>query len=119
MASDPIKRRILAAREGQVVVAGRKFTLRRMADLPLARLREKHGDDGSGFIADLVRGTVVDWEMDEQTLYAGGSDAPVPFDTDLFMTWIEDRPEEWSELASAVLDQITSHRATRRDAEKN
>lgn len=116
---DAIKRRILAAREQQVTAGGRTFTIRRLAALPIARLRERHRGDGSGFIVELVRESVVGWDMDEAGLYAGGGDSRVEFDTDLFMAWVEDEPETFNELTAAVLEQLARHREQREAAEKN
>lgn len=116
---DAIKRRILAAREQDVQAGGRVFTIRRMGDLPLARLREKHRGDTSAFVVDLVRESVVGWQMDEAGLFPGGGDSAVPFDADLFITWVEDQPEIFGELTTAVLEQLQRHRETREESGKN
>lgn len=116
---DALQRRILALREQQVTAGGRSFTVRRMGDLPLARLRERTRGDGSAFMVELIRESVVGWQMDEAGLLAGGGDSPVEFSTELFMTWIEDQPETFSELASAVLDQLAARRAAREASAKN
>lgn len=117
--SDAIKRRILAAREHQVMADGRSFTLRRMADLPLLRLREKHGDDKSGFVIELTISSVVGWSLDEAALYPGGGDQPVPFDAGLFATWIEDQPETFNALRDAVVELHARHREMRESSAKN
>lgn len=119
MTGDVHTRRILALREERVEVAGRTFTLRRLGDLAVARLREKCARDGSAFVVELVRQTVIGWEMDEAGLYAGGGDSPVEFSTDLFMTWVEDQPETFSGLADKALDQLTARRAAREASAKN
>jgi hypothetical protein len=117
--SDAIKRRILAAREHEVTAGGRSFTIRRMADLPLLRLRQKHGDDRTGFVIELTLASVVGWTMHEAALFPGGSDMPVPFDADLFATWVEDQPETFNALRDAVVEMQTRHREQREASEKN
>lgn len=114
-----IKRRVLASREQQVTAGGRVFTIRRMADLPLARLREKHRGDAGAFLVDLVRESVVDWQMDEQSLFAGGGDSPVAFDAEVFAVWVDDQPETFNDLVTAVLDQLNRHREQLADSAKN
>lgn len=116
---DALKRRILALREQQVTAGGRAFTVRRMGDLPLARLRERHRSDTSAFLVDLVRESVVGWDMDEAGLFAGGGDSAVTFDSDLFMTWIEDQPTVFDELATAVVEILNRHREHRAASAKN
>lgn len=115
----PHERRILALREEPFETAGRKFTLRRLGDLAVARLREKHAGDSSAFVVELVRQTVVGWDMDEAGLYPGGGDSPVEFDSDLFMTWVEDQPEVFRALTDRVLEQLAARRAAREASAKN
>lgn len=117
--SEAIRRRILQLREQQVTAGGRQFTLRRLGDLALARLRDRHRGDGGAFVVELVRESVVGWVMDEAGLVAGGGDSPVEFDPDLFMTWVEDQPDVWAELAAAVLDMLAKHREQREASAKN
>lgn len=119
MALSVHEKRLLALREERVEVEGRAFTLRRLGDLSVARLREKCARDGSAFVVELLRQTVVGWEMDEAGLYPGGGDSPVEFSTDLFMTWVEDQPEAFSGLADKALDQLTARRAAREASAKN
>lgn len=112
------KRRILAAREQDVTAGGRRFTVRRLGGLPLARIRSRN-ESQTDFVIDLVRESVVGWDMDEAALFAGGGDSPVPFDTDLFMTWVEDQPQTWSELVTAVLEILERHRQQQEASAKN
>lgn len=117
--SDAIKRRILAARETEVTAGGRSFTLRRMADLPLLRLREKHGNDRAGFVIELTISSVVGWTIDEASLFPGGGDQPVPFDAAVFATWVEDQPETFNALRDAVVELHARHRELREASAKN
>lgn len=119
MAEHPYERRLLAAREEQIVAGGRMFTIRRVADVPFATLRARHKADPIQFAIELVRASVVGWDMDEQTLYAGGSDAPVEFSTDLFMSWVEDQEETFGVLFNAALDAVNRHKARLEEARKN
>ena len=48
------KRRILAAREQDVTAGGRRFTVRRLGGLPLARIRSRN-ESQTDFVIDLVR----------------------------------------------------------------
>lgn len=119
MALDPIQRRILALREEQVPAAGRTFTIRRLADVSFSALKLKHRDDPVRFAIELVRESVVGWDMDEQTLFAGGSDAAVPFSTDVLMTWLDDQEEVFGVLFTAALDAVNRHKARLEASRKN
>ena len=119
MTPDAYKRRLLALREEQVVAGGRTFTVRRLGELAIARLREKHRGDSSAFVVDLVRQSVVGWDMDEASLFVGGGDSAVPFDTDLFVTCVEDQADVYAGLANGILEMISRHREQREASAKN
>jgi hypothetical protein len=119
MAPSVHERRLLALREERAEVGGRAFTLRRLGDLAVAQLRERCRRDGADFVVELVRQTVVGWEMDEAGLYPGGGDSAVEFSTELFMTWVEDQPETFSGLAERALAQLTARHAAREASAKN
>ncbi len=109
--ADDLIRRIHAAREEWIDVGRFKFCVRRMADLPLARTRAATRGDNAAFVEAVVRGSIVDWQgVDEATLAPGGNDQPVPFSSELFMTWVEDQPDVWSGIVDAVLGVMARHR---------
>lgn len=110
---------MLAAREEAVTAGGRTFTVRRLAELPLARLRMQHQGDTQAFLEALVRDSVVGWGMRENEVLPGGTDDPMPFSADVFLTWVEDEPAIWSGLVQAVLDVMTRHREKQDAALKN
>jgi len=114
-----IKRRMLAAREEAVTAGGRTFTVRRLAEYPLLRIKQQNAGDTNAFLVALMRDSVVGWDMREQDLVPGGSDDAAPFDTDVFMTWVEDEPAVLSELAEAVFGVISRHRDKKEAAAKN
>lgn len=115
-----LRGRILAAREEWVEVEPHKFLVRRVAELPLARMRIATRGDNAAFIEALVRESIVDWQcVVEATLVPGGSDQPAPFDRDVFMTWVEDMPDIWSTLVERVLGVMARHRERIEATEKN
>lgn len=119
MPDDPIKRRILAAREEQVTVAGRTFTVRRLGDVSHSQLRLRYKADGYQYAIELVRASVIDWDMDEQTLFPGGSDARVPFSTDVFMAWVDDHGDTFAALFRAAEDAVIRYQEQVKEARKN
>jgi hypothetical protein len=116
---DVIDRKILAAREETITAAGHTFTVRRLAGLPLKVLQSRTRGDTTQFLIDLVRESVVDWDMDEASLFPGGGDARVPFKTSTFMLWVEDNDDAWTAIVEAVLDMMARHNSRREAAEKN
>jgi hypothetical protein len=116
---DAIRKKILAQREEWVTTGRLRFLVRRPAELVVARLRNKNRD-AAEFVLELVRAAVVGWDgVDEATLFAGGGDQPIPFDSETFIAWVEDQPDVYGDLAKAVLDVIQAHKARQDAVEKN
>jgi hypothetical protein len=106
--------KIRQARLHPAEAAGLAFTLRRPTDLEVARMR---GEGVSPF--DIVLRFVVGWQVKESDLIAGGSDAAVPWDADLFAEWVVDRPELWEPLGGQIMAAYAAHRAGMEASAKN
>lgn len=97
--------KIQKAREQQVITSGITFTVRRPKDLEMA------GIDRDGMSQEeILRRFVLGWDAKELDLIPGGTPKAVPFDTDLFMEWVSDKPECWSPLIEAIIDGYRQHR---------
>lgn len=113
-----LSKQILAARESQVPVGEWSFTIRRpdaMRSMTMAGL------DGNA-LADLILGEcVVGWHnvLERDLIGAGGSDQPVPFDSEDFVTWSRDKPEIWSPIVDAVVNAMQEWSARVAESRKN
>lgn len=115
MAQD-FKAKILASRERWVDACGYRFLIRRMADIPLARLWANTKGSGD-FSIELVLRQVVGWDgITEAVLAPGGGDEPVPFDEELFRLWVEDRGDVFNALFDAVSAENQRHREAKEEA---
>ena len=115
-----LRSRILAAREEWVEAGSHKFLVRRVAELPLARMRIATRGDNAAFIEALVRESIVDWQgVTEATLVPGGGDQPAPFDREVFLAWVEDMPDIWQTVVERVLGVMARHRERLEAAGKN
>lgn len=104
--------RLRAARESWVSVGEYEVLVRRPTDVELFKAR---ADDNSAF----VRRVVVDWrKVRELDVVPGGAAHPVPFDLDLCVEWLEDRPLLYAELVQKVETIIRERFEARDDAEK-
>lgn len=102
MAKPSIADRIRAARESQVKVGEWEFTIRRPTDLQLAEWQSQD-DTGVSRVRQMFAECVVGWSnVREQDLFPGGGDMEVPFDTEGFLTWAEDRLDLVTVLSQAI-----------------
>lgn len=92
-------------REIPLEIDGIKITARRPTHLEMAELE---GSEVS--IRDLLRRFVIDWEMTELQLFAGGTPKQVPFSSDLFMAWVEDKPSFWAPTINAIRQSYKAHK---------
>ena len=105
--------RMRSARETWFEVGGLSFCIRRPTLYQLSEWRLLAGDE-------FLRRCVVNWRaVREQDLVRGGSDSVVPFDSDLFLEFVQDRPEVMTGLAEEVRRLITAHADAAETAEKN
>jgi hypothetical protein len=102
----------LRAREQQKNVGGHSYTLRRPTAAQLARLAD-------GTRLEMLRECVVGWDLKQIDLIPGGDPTPAEFDSGLWSDWLDDSPDIWEPLISALLDQIKAHHAKVEDAGKN
>jgi len=92
------------AREQQIEVNGRTFTIRRPTDMEAARLTHDGGD---------LFGFVIGWDLREVDLIPGGDPVPAAFSTELFREWVSDQPDLWKGLTEAIQKAYADHVARR------
>lgn len=112
--------RMMRARQFQREFDGLKLTLIRPTEADMQR----DLGDRDGFVTtdllNLAKRYVVDWHgVTEADLVTSGSTDPVPFDSELWAAYIEDRLDLWGPIGTAVIDSFTQHRKRREDASKN
>lgn len=100
------------AREFGVEVAGNTFIVRRPTDADVINLP-------AASALDFVHRFVVGWTLTEMQIVPGGGPEPVPFDSDLWAAWVDDRPDVWEPIAKALLDAYKAHADAREGALKN
>src|SRR3990167_4669169 len=103
------------SRQSTVESGGLTFTVRRPTDL---EIHEFGGKMDQRLM--LVR-FVVGWgTMTEIDLgIPGGGPDPVPFDPDLFESWIADHPEHWNDISSSIVEGYRAHKIAREESVKN
>jgi hypothetical protein len=107
MAARSLKERLLAARQRTVEAGGFKFEVRRPTDVQILRLRRGDpADVGQRFMAECV----VGWNLKELDVVPGGTDDDAPFDSEVFMVWVEDHIDLWDPIVSAIFDMVDEHR---------
>jgi hypothetical protein len=100
------------SREIVIEAGGHKFTARRPTDAEAVDMQEPTP-------LLLVEQFVVGWDLLELDVVPGGGPDPVPFDVDLWKTWIADQPDLWLDLAVPIMDAYKRHVELREDAAKN
>jgi len=95
------------------VVAGKfTYTIRRPTDLEIASWAGEKD-------ADILKAFTVGWKgVEEIDIIPGGGPIDVPFDIDLFMEFIADRPDDYSQILTAIVEAYRKHIANREDAKK-
>ncbi len=54
---------------------------------------------------DVFERFVIGWEgFTALDLYPGGDNTKIPFDTELFIDWVEDNPDCWAALTKAITE---------------
>lgn len=104
--------KIRRARESGVSADGRTYTVRRPTDAEALEMQGKAP-------LEFVRRFVVGWNVTEADLVPGGGSEVVPFSADLWCEFVEDRPQIWEPLATAILEGYTAHVKQREVDEKN
>jgi hypothetical protein len=87
-------KRVRVGREQWITASGSEWRIRRPTLHEFVNLRK----DANA----LIKHALVDWKVRELDLVPGGTDQTPPFDADVALEWLQDRPE----LYSAVLDAI-------------
>lgn len=108
--------RLRKARENAVAVGDWKFTFRRPTDYEAAKI---YADNLSQF--DVARKYVIGWKgiVERDLLPSSGGDQAVPFDRELWAEWLQDRPDLWEPIYTAIVDAYRRHRGLDEEAAKN
>lgn len=105
--------RLRAARERWVAVASHELLLRRPTGRAVFELVRQQ-DDGA-----LLRQCVVAWRnVREVDLVPGGEGIEAPFDPDLCVEWLEDRPDLFADAVKGVVALIEDYTRQRDDDQK-
>jgi hypothetical protein len=107
--------KIRKARETQVEVDGHKYTIRRPTD---AQRNEWARIKGFSPL-EMVRKCVIDWDLLEVDLLAGGSPTPAEFSEDAFAEYVNDKTELWAPLSKAIAEVIEARLKSIEEAKKN
>jgi hypothetical protein len=105
--------RLRAARETWARLSGEvEVCIRRPTDLDLALHRDRDA-------AAWLRATLCDWRgVREMDLVPGGSGKAAPFDAEVAVEWLSDRPDDFLAAWNAWQSMIEAHLTARADAEK-
>lgn len=107
--------KIRKARQFAREIDGWKLTLRRPTDEEAATFFR---DELSP--VDVAKKFVVGWQgVLERDLIEGGSDQPARFDQETWAAVIEDMPEMWQPITTAVVDAWVEHNSKREARAKN
>lgn len=98
--------KIKKARETTVEADGKKFTIRRPTEADQADMYAKSASQ-----LELIKRSVVDWNLQEIDIIAGGNPVDVPFTPELFAEYINDHSTLWQPLREAIRAAITAHNA--------
>jgi hypothetical protein len=100
----PLIDKIRKARQQTVTCDKFGFVIRRPTNLEMLKLKGRADQE------TLLRQFVVDWTgVSGLDIYGGGTGDPVPFDADLFVEWIADRPHYWEPITQAIVDAYQQH----------
>lgn len=101
-----LAKKILAAREFDVVVGDWTFVCRRPDAMSSTQWV---GLDGTALAEKILGEGVVGWKgvLERDLIGAGGSDLAVEFDSEDFLVWSRDRPEIWGPIVEATLKSVS------------
>lgn len=99
------------SRESQVEAGLFNFTVRRPTDMEVANMGGEIIREG-----DIMRRFVVGWDVKELDIIPGGTGVAIPFETELFIEWVADKPNLWEPLTKAITTAYETHRASVDDA---
>lgn len=105
--------RLRAARESWVTApGGMQFLVRRPTAMQVAAWQGEP-------MSDWLRRCLVGWRVGELDLVPGGDDKVPPFDADVCVEWMEDRPEVYHAVVEALVGRIRAHQEQLAGDEKN
>lgn len=75
--------------------------------------------EGGANQMDILTKFVVGWEcFTDADLFPGGDTAPTEFSTELFTEWVQDNPEYWNPITSAISEEYRVYMERLEAAEK-
>jgi len=118
------------SRESTVESGGFCFTIRRPSDTDMFEYNQQHPFDqqkrteftdkdgqvktiltpSEDAVIYLFRRFITGWNLTELDLIPGGMATPVPFDSDLFLEWVNDRNAIANSLYGAILSSFNAHK---------
>lgn len=98
------------ARERDVEVGGHVFTIRRPKPAEMFEDMTR---------IEMVRRFVVGWNLTNMDLVPGGTPDPEPFDSALFVDFVDDEAELWTPLSDAIVAEWKAYLETKAAAVKN
>ena len=107
--------RLKKARQSKITAGSFEFTIRRLTDMEAMTMQ--YTSTKEAVVG--VMGFVIDWHgVTEGDVIPGQPGDAVPFNSDLFQEWVQDRPDLWEPLIDGVLSAYTSHREAQDKAGK-
>ena len=103
------------ARESVIETGGHRYTIRRPTDLQIVEMEARDG----GLSLRNALGFVIGWDLEEIDLVPGGTTERVPFDPELFMEWISDKPADWGNIMQALRSAYRKHEEQMEQAKGN
>jgi hypothetical protein len=101
------------ARETWIDVGDFKFHVKRPTDTQANSMKEISSQD-------VCKQFVIGWDnVREIDIFHSGDPVPADFSPELWAEWVDDRPDFWEPIVSAVIDAYIKHRTASDEALKN
>ena len=97
-------------RERWIEIDGKRLLLRRPTGGAIAKTQ------ASG--EELIKISLVGWELTELDIMPGGTDQRAPFHIDLAMDWLEDNPEAYAKVVNEIIELINAYNKQLQDVGK-
>lgn len=105
--SDALAEKLRKARQSTVEIDGHVFTIRRPTDAEADRINLQRPSN-----VQVCREYVCGWDDSVTQAAIGissGSSDPLPFHSEVWREWVDDRPDFWVPLYEAIVDAYNKH----------